>query len=129
LPVQLTGHQNGVVPAEEIDRYLDALAEPRRAALARRRRMIVDILPGAGQGISCGVPAFRAGGKTIAGFAAFENHLGYLPHSGSVFPQRRDELGGYPLWSGAVRFSIGEPRPAPLAGKLVAVRLAQAFPG
>jgi hypothetical protein len=55
------------VPAEEIDRYLDARAEPRRAALARRRRMIVDILPGAGQGISCGVPAFKGRGEDDRG--------------------------------------------------------------
>ena len=127
--LKLVDHQNGVVSAEEIDRYLDALAEPRRAALARLRQTILDILPEAEQGISYGVPAFKAGGKTIAGFAAFKNHLSYLPHSGSVFPQLRDELRGYPLSSGALRFRIGEPLPASLAAKLIAVRLQQAFPG
>jgi hypothetical protein len=30
------------------------------------------------------VPAFRVQGKTIAGFAAFKNHLSYLPFSGSA---------------------------------------------
>jgi hypothetical protein len=87
LLVKLTGHHNGVVSAEEIDRYLDALAEPKRATLAGLRQTILGILPGAEQGISYGVPAFKVGGKTIAGFAAFKNHLSYLPHSGSVFPQ------------------------------------------
>jgi uncharacterized protein YdhG (YjbR/CyaY superfamily) len=129
LLVKLIDHQNGVVSAEEIDWYLDALAEPKRATLARLRQTILDILPDAEQGISYGVPAFKVGGKTIAGFAAFKNHLSYLPHSGSVFPQLRDELGGYSLSSGALRFSIGEPLPAPLVEKLIAVRLAQAFPG
>ena len=85
--VKLTGHHNGVVSDEEIDRYLDALAEPKRATLARLRQTILDIIPEAEQGISYGVPAFKVGGKTIAGFAAFKNHLSYLPHSGSVFPQ------------------------------------------
>jgi uncharacterized protein YdhG (YjbR/CyaY superfamily) len=94
LLLKLTGHHNGVVSAEEIDRYLDALAEPKRATLARLRQTILDILPEAGQAISYGVPAFKVGGKTIAGFAAFKNHLSYLPHSGSVFPQLRDELRG-----------------------------------
>ena len=55
---------------EEIDRYLDALAEPKRATLARLRQTILDIIPEAEQGISYGVPAFKVGGKTIAGFAA-----------------------------------------------------------
>ena len=129
LLLKLTGHHNGVVSAEEIDRYLDALEEPKRATLARLRQTILDILPDAEQGISYGVPAFKVGGKTIAGFAAFKNHLSYLPHSGSVFPRLQDELRGYSFSSGALRFSIDEPLPAPLVDKLIAVRLQQAFPG
>ena len=79
--------------AQEIDQYLDALEEPKRATLARVR--VIEILPEAGQGISYGVPAFKVRGKAIAGFAAFKNHLSYLPHSGSVFPRLHDELEGY----------------------------------
>ena len=115
--------------AEEIDRYLDAVEEPKRTTLARLRQTILAIIPEAEQGISYGVPAFKVGGKTIAGFAAFKNHLSYLPHSGSVFPQLSDELRGYSSSSGALRFSIDEPLPAPLVEKLIAVRLQQAFPG
>lgn len=119
---------NGAVSAEEIDRYLDGLQEPKRATLARLRQTILDILPEADQGISYGVPAFKIGGKTVAGFAAFKNHLSYLPHSGSVFPQLKDELEGYVTSTGALRFGIDEPLPAPLVEKLLAVRLRQAFP-
>jgi uncharacterized protein YdhG (YjbR/CyaY superfamily) len=125
---KLIDQQNRAVSAEEIDQYLDALEEPKRTTLARLRQMILDILPEADQGISYGVPAFRVRGKTIAGFAAFKNHLSYLPHSGSVFPQLKDELQGYSTSSGALRFSIGEPLPVPLLEKLIAVRLQQAFP-
>jgi hypothetical protein len=45
------------------------------------------IVPDAELCISYELPAFRLRGKTIAGFAAFKNHLSYLPHSGSVIPQ------------------------------------------
>jgi len=128
LPLRLIGKQNGVVSAEEIDRFLDALEEPKRTTLARLRQTILEILPEADQGISYGVPAFKVGGKTIAGFAAFKNHLSYLPHSGSVFPQLTDELKGYSTSSGALRFGIDEPLPVPLVEKLIAVRLRQAFP-
>src|SRR5437868_1038302 len=127
LLVKLIDHQNGVVSAEEIDRYLDALQEPKRATLARLRQAILEIIPEAEQGISYGVPAFKVGGKTIAGFAAFKNHLSYLPHSGSVFPQLKDELRGYSTSSGALRFGIDQPLPVPLVEKLIAVRLQQAF--
>ena len=68
------------------------------------------------------------GGKTVAGFAAFKNHLSYLPHSGSVFPELGDELTGYSTSSGALRFGIDKPLPVPLVQKLIAVRLQQAFP-
>jgi uncharacterized protein YdhG (YjbR/CyaY superfamily) len=114
--------------AQEIDEYLDGLEEPKRTTLATLRQTILDIVPEADQGISYGLPAFRVGGKTIAGFAAFKNHLSYLPHSGSVFPQLSDELQGYTTSTGALRFGVGEPLPVPLVKKLIAVRLRQAFP-
>ena len=119
----------GAVSAEEIDRYLDALEEPKRIALARLRQTILGILPDAEQAISYGLPAFKVRGKTIAGFAAFKSHLSYLPHSGSVFPQLTDELRGYSTSSGALRFGTDQPLPVPLVEKLIAVRLQQAFPG
>jgi uncharacterized protein YdhG (YjbR/CyaY superfamily) len=116
------------VSAAEIDRYLAALEEPKRTTLARLRQTILDVLPEAEQGMSYGVPAFKVDGKTIAGFAAFKNHLSYLPHSGSVFPQLTDELAGYSTSSGALRFGVDQPLPAPLVERLIAVRLRQAFP-
>lgn len=114
--------------SQEIDQYLDALEEPKRTTLARLRQTILDIVPEAEQGMSYGVPAFKIRGKTIAGFAAFKNHLSYLPHSGSVFPQLKDEIRAYSTSTGALRFSIDEPLPVPLVEKLIAVRLQQAFP-
>jgi uncharacterized protein YdhG (YjbR/CyaY superfamily) len=116
------------VPAEEIDRYLAALPEPKRTTLARLRQTILDVIPDAEQGISYGVPAFKINGKTVAGFAAFKNHLSYLPHSGSVFPRLRDDLAGYTMSSGALHFGVDDPLPVPLVEKLIAERLRQAFP-
>ena len=114
--------------AAEIDRYLEGLEEPKRTTLATLRRTILAVLPEAEQGMSYGLPAFKVRGKTVAGFAAFKNHLSYLPHSGSVFPQLSEELTGYSTSSGALRFGIDEPLPAPLVEQLIAVRLRQAFP-
>jgi len=125
--MRVTGQHNGAVSAQEIDQYLAALAEPKRATLAQLRQTILDILPEAEQGISYGVPAFKVRGKTIAGFAAFKNHLSYLPHSGSVFPQLKNELKDYSTSTGALRFGIDHPLPTPVVEKLIAVRLQQAF--
>jgi uncharacterized protein YdhG (YjbR/CyaY superfamily) len=114
------------MPAADIDRYLDGLDEPKRSTLGRLRRDILAVVPDAEQCISYAVPGFKVGGKTIAGFAAFKNHLSYLPHSGSVFPELADELAAYEKSSGALRFPVDQPLPAELVEKLVAVRLRQA---
>jgi uncharacterized protein YdhG (YjbR/CyaY superfamily) len=115
------------VSTAEVDRYLAALDEPKRRTLEALRRTIVEILPEAEQGLSYGVPAFRVDGKVLAGFAAFKNHLSYLPHSGSVFPQLAEELTQYTTSTGALRFPVDRPLPKSLVRKLIAVRRCQAL--
>ena len=61
-------------------------------------------MPEAEQVISYRVPAFRVRGKTVAGFAAFRDHLSYLPFSGSVLSQLADELEGYTMTKSALHF-------------------------
>ena len=112
----------------EIDEYLADLEEPKRSTLQRLRQTILEVVPQAEEGISYRVPAFRLEGKVIAGFAAFKNHLSYLPHSGSVFPALQDEVAHYKTSSGALQFPIDSPLPKPLVERLVSVRIAQAFP-
>jgi len=114
--------------AAEIDAYLARLEEPKRTSLSQLRATILELIPDAEQGISYAVPAFRVRGKVIAGFAAFKHHLSYLPHSGSVFPELREDVAPYATSSGALQFPIDTPLPRELVEKLIAVRLAQAFP-
>ena len=112
---------------KEIDDYLASLDEPKRSTLEALRRTILDVVPDAEQGISYGVPAFRVQGKVIAGFAAFKNHLSYLPHSGSVFPELSSELAKYKTSSGALQFPIDKSLPKSLVKNLIAVRKRHAF--
>ncbi len=79
--------------------------------------------------ISYRVPAFRLHGKTVAGFAAFQNHLSYLPFSGSVLPDLADELEGYTMTKSALHFPIDRPLPKTLVKKLLVARLAEARSG
>jgi uncharacterized protein YdhG (YjbR/CyaY superfamily) len=111
------------VSAADIDAYLDGLSEPKRSTLEQLRRDILSVVPEADQCLSYAVPAFKVAGKTIAGFAAFKNHLSYLPHSGSVFPELPDELAGYQKSSGALRFPIDRPLPRELVEQLIGVRM------
>ena len=113
------------MPPAEIDEYLAALDEPKRATLEELRRTILEIVPEAEQGISYGIPAFKIGGKVVAGFAAFKHHLSYFPHSGSVLPELGDDIAGYGGSKGTLQFAVDTPLPKPLVEKLIAVRLSQ----
>lgn len=114
------------VSAEQIDDYLRGVEEPKRSTLQALRRTILDVIPNAEQGISYGVPAFRMQGKTIAGFAAFRDHLSYLPHSGTVLGQLADELAGYTMTKGSLHFPVDRPLPKAVVKSLIAVRLSEA---
>jgi|SRR5947209_5024903 len=109
--------------AREIDAYLAGLEEPKRSTLQALRETILEIVPDAEQCMSYSLPAFRVEGKVIAGFAAFKNHLSYLPHSGSVLPELGDEVAGYTGTKGSLHFPIDRPLPKPLVEKLIALRL------
>jgi uncharacterized protein YdhG (YjbR/CyaY superfamily) len=113
------------VSAKEVDQYLRGLEEPKRSTLQTLRETILEIVPGAEQVISYRVPAFRVGGKTVAGFAAIKDHLSYLPFSGSVIRPLADELDGYTMTKSALRFPVDRPLPRALVEKLIRARLAE----
>ena len=109
--------------SSDIDAYLAIVEEPKRSSLEQLRRTILEVIPDAEQGISYGMPAFRLNGKVVAGFAAFKNHLSYLPHSGSVLPKLEEDLAGYKGTKGSLQFPIDQPLPKPLVEKLIRTRV------
>ncbi len=64
-------------------------------------------------------------GKAVAGLAAFKNHLSYLPHSGSVLSEVRDEIVNYASTKSSLHFPHDAPLPRELIRKLIDVRLHQ----
>jgi uncharacterized protein YdhG (YjbR/CyaY superfamily) len=107
----------------DVDGYLAALEEPKRSTLQALRESIRAVVPDAQECLSYGMPAFKVGGRTVAGFAAFTRHLSYLPHSGSVLPELADDLAGYERTQGSLHFAVDTPLPDDLVAKLVATRL------
>ncbi|MGH7685579.1 MAG: iron chaperone [Candidatus Dormibacteria bacterium] len=108
-----------------IDQYLATLDEPKRSTLQRLREDIRSLVPDAEECISYGMPAFRVRGKVVAGFAAFTNHLSYLPHSGSVLPALGDDLAGYGGTKSSLHFRADQSLPAALVEQLISARLLQ----
>ena len=112
--------------AEDVDEYLRGVEEPKRSTLEALRRTILEIIPDAEEVISYKVPAFRVDGRIVAGFAAFKDHLSYLPFSGSVLPQLASELEGYTMTKSALHFPVDRPLPKALVKKLIAARRSEA---
>ena len=84
--------------ADALNEYLRGIEEPKRSTLEALRRTILEIVPDAEQVTSYKVPAFRVEGRIVAGFAAFKDHLSYLPFSGSVLPALTSELEAACWW-------------------------------
>jgi uncharacterized protein YdhG (YjbR/CyaY superfamily) len=114
------------VSADEIDGYLAKLDEPHRSTLTAVRRTIAAIVPEAEEGLAYGAPAFRIGGKVVAGFSAAKRHLSYLPHSGTVLSTVDPAvLEGYKASKGALQFPVDQPITAAVVGVLIAARQAE----
>lgn len=110
----------------EVDAYLSKVGEPHRRTLQALRTTIHEIVPQADEVISYGMPGFRLEGKMIAGFAAFKNHVAFMPHSGSVFSQLAPDLKGYKWTPGSLHFPVDRPLPRSLVRKLIATRRREA---
>ena len=109
--------------ADEADVYVADLDEPKRSTLDQFRQTILSIVPDAEQGLSYGAPAFKLGGKAVAGFSASKSHLSYLPHSGTVLESLDPGLlADYEFSKGALKFPVDEPLPKSLVEQLIAVR-------
>jgi uncharacterized protein YdhG (YjbR/CyaY superfamily) len=105
------------------DEYFAGLAEPQRAALERVRLFVRRVAPDAEESESYGMPAFRYRGRPLLGVNAASNHLSVFPFSPGAIDAARDELAGFELSKGTVRFTPERPIPARALRLLVRTRL------
>jgi uncharacterized protein YdhG (YjbR/CyaY superfamily) len=111
-----------------VDEYLDSLDEQDRAAFARVRDLALQVVPDAEQGTSYGVAALMVRGKPLLGFHAAAEHLALYPFSGSAVEAVRDQLAGFSLSRGTVRFTARTPLPEQAVRDLVRARRDQLTP-
>ena len=105
-----------------VDAYVDAADPTVRPILLQLRKAVTAAVPGATECISYQMPALRHQ-RVFFYFAAFKKHLSYLPHSGAVIPQFRDELADYGGTDGSLHFTPDHPLPRDLVGRLVQAKL------
>jgi uncharacterized protein YdhG (YjbR/CyaY superfamily) len=110
---------------KNIDEYLAALSDDKRAALEKLRKTIRAAVPKAEECISYGLAAFRLAGKPLVGFGAAANHCAFYPMSSTTVKAHQDDLKAYDTSKGAVRFQADKPLPVALVRKLVKARIAE----
>lgn len=108
-----------------IDEYLATVSGNKRTALKKLRKTIRSIVPEAEECISYRIPAFRLGGKVVAGFCARTDGCSYFPFSGRTLRTLAKDLAAYGQTKGALHFDPEAGLPTPLVRKLLKARIAE----
>jgi uncharacterized protein YdhG (YjbR/CyaY superfamily) len=89
--------------------------------LTKLRDIIRATAPGAVEGISYSMPAYKLNGKHLAFFAAYAGHIGFYatPSCHEAFAA---ELSTYKTGKGSVQFPLDSPLPLDLIRRMVAFR-------
>jgi uncharacterized protein YdhG (YjbR/CyaY superfamily) len=109
----------------DVDAYLAKLPPETRATLERVRKAIQAAAPTATEAINYGVPMFRQDGKNLVGYGPAKHHCSIYGMDPALQAAFADELAGYDLPRGTIRFPIGKPPAATLVRRLVKARLAR----
>lgn len=109
----------------ELTDYLDTLDEQQRAVIAGVYDRARKLVPDAVDDVSYGMPALRYKGKPLLSVMAAKTHIGLYPFSPPAIDTVRDELAGYSLAKGTVRFTIDHPLPPHTLDRLILARVAE----
>ncbi|HQZ00786.1 MAG TPA: DUF1801 domain-containing protein [Propionicimonas sp.] len=93
-----------------------------RDALQRILDLALTEVPDAVEDLSYGTPALRYRGKPLVGVRVSAKHLSVFPFSPEVVAAVADDLSGYSLSKGTIRFTADRPLPDAVITRLVALR-------
>jgi uncharacterized protein YdhG (YjbR/CyaY superfamily) len=104
-----------------VNEYIAASPKNVQIILEEMRQAIKEAAPQAEEVISYQMPAFRLNGILVY-FAAFKNHIGFFPTT-SAMEEFKEELLGYAVSKGTIRFPLDKPIPFDLVKKIVRFRV------
>jgi uncharacterized protein YdhG (YjbR/CyaY superfamily) len=109
---------------KSVDEYIAAQPELLRPKLEQVRAAIRKAVPEAVEGIGYRMPGYKLHGKPMLYFAGFHEHYSLFAAAGTFFPALEEELKGYELRKGTVRFPLAKPVPVKLIGRIAKLRAA-----
>ena len=108
-----------------IDEYLEGASAEQRVTLEKLRRTIHAAAPGAEEGISYGLAAFRLNKRPLVAFGSWASHCAFYPMSSKTIAALKSQLKGFETSKGTIRFTPEKPLPVALVKKLVKARIAE----
>lgn len=106
----------------EVDNYIAAFPADVQVILRKIRSLIKQAAPGAEEGLSYGMPAYKTNKRVLVYFAGYKKHIGfYATPSGHREFSR--ELAKYKQGRGSVQFPLDQPVPYDLIRQMVEFRV------
>jgi len=110
---------------QSVDAYIAAQPEAVQGLLERVRAAIRKAVPGAEEVISYRIPTYRLPAGPVLYFAGWKAHFSLYPASERLVGAFKDELAGFKINKGTIRFPLGEPVPHKLIERIARFRAAE----
>ena len=107
---------------KSVDEYISAQPASARDTLQRVRGAIRKALPDADEVISYQIAAYKVGGAVAIYFAGWKEHYSLYPATGRLVEAFEDDLAGYEISKGTIRFPLDDRVPVKLIARIAKFR-------
>ena len=107
---------------KSVDEYIASQPDSVQGVLERVRSTIRKAVPEAEEVISYKIPTYKLPGGPVLYFAGWKQHFSLYPATANVVEAFRDEIAPFVVSKGTIRFSLSQPVPVKLIGRIAKFR-------